>query len=69
MISDVDINDWEQPKIELKAIKENEDGSADCTLTLNALGVKYLLNFAVIRILKDAVAEGKTHTPPEEHIE
>lgn len=53
-------------KIEVTMIKENEDGSADCTLDLDEEGINYLLKFALVRALEDAVklAE-KEYTPRE----
>lgn len=62
MISEVDIKDWE-PQIELMAVKENEDGSADCELKLNAPALKFLINFAFVNVLKKALDDGKKYTP------
>ena len=65
MISEVDINDM-QPEIEVTMVKENEDGSADCTLNLNPPALRYLLNFAFVSTLKAAISEGKRYTPKDE---
>jgi len=64
MISEVDIKDM-QPEIEVVVVKENEDGSADCTINLNAPALKFLLNFAFVATLKEAIKQGKEYTPKE----
>ena len=61
MISEVDIQDWE-PRMEVTCIKENEDGSADCELHINSAALKYLVNFAFVSCLKDALKEGRGYT-------
>lgn len=68
-VGEADLGDWdtnEDVMIQLTEFRDNPDGSADCNLRLNAEGVKYLLNFAVIEMLKRAIKEGKVHTPPED---
>jgi len=66
-ISDVDINDWDKStEIELREFKENPDGSADCILSVSSVGMKFLVNFAVIELFKKAIEMGKAHTPPDE---
>lgn len=68
-IGDADLRDWDKDEkvlVELTDFVDNPDGSADCMLRLNPDGVRYLLNFAVIEMLKRAIELGKTHTPPEE---
>ena len=54
-------------KIEVTMIKDNPDGSADCTLDLDEEGINYLLKFALVRALEDAIklAE-KEYTPHEQ---
>ncbi len=64
MISEVDINDWE-PRMEVTMVKENEDGSADCSLKLNPPALRYLLNFAFVTTLKNAIKLGEEYTPKE----
>lgn len=63
MISEVDLKDFDY--INVEAVKENEDGSCDCTINMGPLATKYLLNFAFIGVLKTAIAEGKMLTPKE----
>lgn len=63
MISEVDLRDFDY--ITVEAVKENEDGSCDCTINMGPLATKYLLNFAFIGVLKTAIAEGKMLTPKE----
>lgn len=63
MISEVDIRDFDY--ITVETVKENEDGSCDCTINMGPLATKYLLNFAFIGVLKTAIAEGKMLTPKE----
>ena len=54
-------------KIEVTMIKDNPDGSVDCTLDLDEEGINYLLKFALVRALEDAIklAE-KEYTPHEQ---
>lgn len=68
-VGDADLRDWDKDDdvlIKLTDFVDNPDGSADCKLRLNAEGVKFLLNFAVIEMLKRAIEEGKLYTPPED---
>jgi hypothetical protein len=54
-------------KIEVTMITENADGSANCTLDLDEEGINFLLKFALVRALEDAInlAE-KEYTPNEQ---
>jgi hypothetical protein len=63
MISEVDIRDFDYINVEI--VKENEDGSCECTINMGPLATKYLLNFAFIGVLKGAIAEGKLYTPKD----
>jgi len=63
MISEVDLKDFDY--INVETVKENEDGSCDCTINMGPLATKYLLNFAFIGVLKTAIAEGKLYTPKD----
>lgn len=63
MISEVDLRDFDY--ITVEAVKENEDGSCDCTINMGPLATKYLLNFAFVGVLKGALAEGKLYTPKD----
>lgn len=65
MISEIDIKDM-QPVIEVVEVKENEDGTADCELRLNHPAVKFLLNFAFVSVLKNALEEGRGNTPTKD---
>ena len=49
--------------IEFKVVKENEDGSADCTLDMDKDAVQVLINFGFVTMLSKAVEEGKLYTP------
>lgn len=63
MISEVDLRDFDY--INVKEITENEDGSCNCVIDMGPLATKYLLNFAFIAVLKEAIVEGKMHTPKD----
>lgn len=62
MISEVDIKDFDYIRVE--HVQENEDGSCDCNINMGPLATRYLLNFAFIGVLKNAITEGKGYTPP-----
>lgn len=53
-------------KIEIESIKENEDGSADCNIYLDADAKDFLIRYALIACLTDAIEAGKLATPTEE---
>lgn len=53
-------------KIEIECIKENEDGSADCSIFMDDEAKNYLIRYALINSLVDAIEAGKRATPPEE---
>lgn len=63
MISEVDLKDFDY--INVETIKENDDGSCECTINMGPLATRYLLNFAFIGVLKTAIAEGKMLTPKD----
>ena len=42
-------------KIEIEAIEENEDGSADATINFDKEGLKLLVQWGMIAMLKEAV--------------
>jgi hypothetical protein len=52
-ISEVDIKDWDYLQIE--KISENDDGSANCDLRVGPIAMRFLLNYAVIDILKSTL--------------
>jgi len=56
-------------KIEVEAIKENEDGSADCNIFLDEEAKNFLIKYAIIASLTEAIELGKIATPPEEEDE
>lgn len=53
-------------KFTLKEVKENEDGSANAVIDLDNEAREYLLNYAIIHMLKDAIAEGSLYQVKEE---
>ena len=50
--------------ITVESIKENEDGSADCNIYLDAEGKDFLIRYAIIAALTEAIELGKIATPP-----
>lgn len=53
-------------KIELENYRENEDGSADFNVSMDEEAKKFLLRYALIACITDAIEEGKKATPTEE---
>lgn len=53
-------------KIEIESIKEHEDGSADCNVYLDEEAKDFLIRYAIIACLTEAVEAGKLATPTEE---
>jgi hypothetical protein len=53
-------------KIEIENIKENEDGSADCNVFLDDEAKDFLIRYAIIACITDAIEAGKLATPTEE---
>jgi hypothetical protein len=53
-------------KIEIENIKENDDGSADCNVYLDADAKDFLIRYAFIACITDAIEAGKIATPTEE---
>jgi hypothetical protein len=53
-------------KIEIENIKENEDGSADCNVYLDEEAKDFLIRYAIIACLTEAIEKGKIATPTEE---
>jgi hypothetical protein len=49
--------------MELDLIKENEDGSADYTVSLSNEEQAQLIRFAFIEMLKRGIEEGKKYDP------
>lgn len=52
--------------ITVESIKENEDGSADCIIHIDAEGKDFLIRYAIIASLTEAIELGKIATPPTE---
>ena len=50
----------------VQEVKENEDGSANVVLDLDNEAREYLINYAFIRMMKDALDEGKLYQVKEE---
>lgn len=63
MISEVDLRDFDY--ITVESVKENEDGSCECNINMGPLAMKYLLNFAFVAVLKEAIQDGKMYTPKD----
>lgn len=53
-------------KIEIENIKENEDGSADCNVYMDDEAKDFLIRYAIIACLTEAIEKGKIATPTEE---
>jgi hypothetical protein len=53
-------------KIELENYRENEDGSADFNVYVDEAAKEYLMRYAIIACLTDAIEAGKIATPTEE---
>lgn len=52
--------------ITIESIKENEDGSADCNIYMDAEAKDFLIRYALIHCLTEAIEFGKKVTPPTE---
>jgi hypothetical protein len=52
-------------KIEIENIKENDDGSADCNVYMDDEAKSFLIRYALIACLTDAIEKGKLVTPTE----
>ena len=52
--------------ITVEEIKENEDGSADCIIHVDEEAKSFLIRYAIIACLTDAIELGKIATPPTE---
>jgi hypothetical protein len=54
-------------KIELENYRENEDGSADFNVSMDEEAKEFLMRYAIVACLTDAIEAGKAATPtPEE---
>jgi hypothetical protein len=53
-------------KIELENYRENEDGSADFNVYLDEAAKEFLLRYALVACLTDAIEAGKAATPTTE---
>jgi hypothetical protein len=51
-------------KINVETIKENEDGSADCSIYLDDEAKNFLIRYALLACLENAIEKGKIATPP-----
>jgi len=49
--------------IDFKVVKENEDGSADCTIDMDKDAMQVLINFGFVTMLSKSIEEGKLYTP------
>lgn len=50
-------------KIELENYRENEDGSADFNVYVDEAAKEFLLRYALIACITDAIEAGKKATP------
>ena len=50
-------------KIDFQVVKENEDGSADCTIDMDKDAMQVLINFGFVTMLSKSIEEGKLYTP------
>ena len=50
--------------ITIESIKENEDGSSDCNIFLDEEAKSFLLRYAIIGCLTEAIELGRIATPP-----
>jgi hypothetical protein len=56
-------------KIELENYRENEDGSADFNVNMDEEAKEFLLRYALIACLTDAIEAGKKATPTPQETE
>jgi hypothetical protein len=56
----------EEMKIELENYRENEDGSADFNVYMDEAAKEFLLRYALIACITDAIETGKEATPTKE---
>lgn len=52
-------------QIEIETIIENEDGSAKCIVRMDSAAKDFLIRYAFIACLNDAIEAGKLATPTE----
>ncbi len=55
-------------KFTISKINENEDGSANVMLDLDNEAREYLMNYAFINMLKQAIDEGKLYKPEDKDV-
>ena len=51
--------------ITVESIKENEDGSADCSIVIDEGAKNFLIRYALIHCMMEAAEFGEKATPPE----
>ena len=51
--------------ITIESVKENEDGSTDCNVLIDSEAKDFLIRYAIIACLTDAIEAGKIATPTE----
>lgn len=49
-------------KIEMEYLNENEDGSIDVLINIDAESTKHLITYGFIHMLKEAIEDGKINT-------
>ena len=52
-------------KIEMECLTENEDGSINVQLYMDADSAKYLITYGFLHMLKEAIKDGKLNTVEE----
>lgn len=52
--------------ITVESITDNEDGSSDCIVNVDQEAKDFLMRYAIIACLKEAIELGKKATPPLE---
>lgn len=54
--------------IKVETVKENEDGSADCSIYLDGEAKDFLIRYALLACLENAIEKGRIATPPDAEI-
>lgn len=55
--------------ITIETVKENEDGSADCVIHVDKESKDFLIRYAIIACLTEAIEAGKIATPTTKETE
>ena len=49
-------------KIEIECLNENEDGSINAQINMDADSAKYLITYGFLHMMREAIKEGKLNT-------